>query len=132
MKLRPITMEDADQMLEWKNYPETRQFAIASHDEITKEAHYAWLKDHLDGFFIIENDDGVRCGAVRIHNNEVSFWVDRSMWGKGIATWVLIHVTYPGLFGKIVDGNLASMRCFIRAGYEPVSYHDGYSIWQKK
>jgi hypothetical protein len=43
-RLRPMTIADADKMLTWKNYPETRQFAIASHEEIKREDHLQWLE----------------------------------------------------------------------------------------
>lgn len=119
-----MTIEDADKMLEWKNYSETRQFAIASHDEITKEAHYEWLKNNLQYFQII--GDGI--GAVRIQDNEVSIWVDRGYRGYGVAAMVLELVSEKGMTAKIVDGNVASMRSFIKAGFIPTSHVDNYYI----
>ena len=120
MKLRPMTMEDADFMLSLKNDPQTRDFAIVSHDEISKEDHYKWLEDNLQYFQVIESD--VRCGAVRIHNNEVSIWIDSPFRGKGIATFILNKVSENGMIAHIVEGNVASMKAFIRAGFEPINY----------
>jgi len=126
-----MTMADADFMLELKNQPETRQFAIATHDKITKEAHYKWLPDNLQYFQIIEDNAGERVGALRIQNNEVSIWVDRNHWSKGIASYVLGNECEIGMTAKIVVYNVGSMRAFIRAGFEPISFHETYYIFQK-
>lgn len=129
MKLRPMTWVDADFMWKLKNYPETRKFAIASHDEIKREDHYKWLEKNIQYFQIIEVHEGV-CGAVRVRDNEVSIWIDRKHWGKGIATYTLQTIAKRGMMCKIVDGNIGSMRAFVRAGFTPIKYIDNYYIFQ--
>ena len=126
MKLSPMKMSDAEKMLEWKNYDETRQFAIASHDTIKWADHYKWLKKNLKYFQIINDFQG----AIRIQNHEVSIWVDREFRGQGLAKKVLKKLP-QGTAAKIVDGNIASMRSFISAGFKPISYHNGYTLWKK-
>ncbi len=111
MKLRPLTMADADFMLKLKNYEETRQFAIASHEAIDAEDHYRWLEKNLEYFQII-HDEEKSIGAIRIQDLEISIWVDKEFWGLGIATYILQHVSERGLTAKIVEGNVASMKCF--------------------
>lgn len=130
MQLRKMTIADADKMLEWKNYPETRKFAIASHEEIKIDDHYRWLKENIQYIQIIEGHDDI-CGAVRIQNNEVSIWIDRKFWGEGICAYVLDMVSEKGMRAKIVEGNIASMKCFIRAGFEPIDYKENYYIFQR-
>ena len=120
MTLRPMLMEDADFMLSLKNDPQTREFAIVSQDEISKEDHYKWLEDNLQYFQVIES--GVRCGAVRIQNNEISIWIAHPFRGNGIATFILDKVSEHGMIAHIVEGNVASMKAFIRAGFEPIGY----------
>lgn len=124
MNLRPMTMDDADKMLEWKNYPETRQFAIVGLFEIRREEHIKWLEQNVQYFQIIEVD-GKKAGAVRINGGEISIWIDRDFRGKGLATDVIKSVSQPGMIAKIVDGNIASMRAFIKCGYVPISYIKG-------
>jgi RimJ/RimL family protein N-acetyltransferase len=102
---------DADFLLEMKNYPETRKFAIATHDEIKKEDHYKWLENNIQYFQIIGN----RIGAVRIQDNEISIWIDRLYWGQGIASFIIEQVYEENMYARIVDGNVNSMRCFIKA-----------------
>jgi len=133
MNLRPMTMDDADKMLEWKNYPETRKFAIQSHDEIKKEAHYKWLKANLIWFQIIEDQHSNPIGAVRIFGGEISIWIDRNYWGLGVAERVINTVAKKDYYAKIVNGNTASFRAFVKAGFKPVGYSavDNYYILQK-
>ena len=133
MILRKMTMTDADKMLEWKNYSETRQFAIVAKEEIKKEDHLAWLKDNIQYFQVIELsvETGEPCGAVRIKDNEISIWIDRKFWGKGVASYILDEVSEVGMTAKIVEGNVGSMRAFIKADFKPISYHKNYYIFQR-
>lgn len=116
-----MTIQDADKMLEWKNYSETRRFSISTPFEIEKDSHYKWLEENIKYFQMME-DNGNVCGAIRIKNDEISIWIDREFWNRGIATYVLQHISKRGMTARIVEGNVGSMRCFIRAGFEPISY----------
>jgi len=121
--LRPMTMVDADKMLEWKNYEETRRFAITSHDEIKKEDHYQWLAKNIQHFRVIQIADGGQLlGAIRVQDLEVSIWVDREFRNLGIAKKTLQLISGQGMWCKIVEGNLSSMRAFIYAGFAPAEY----------
>lgn len=131
MKLRRMKMTDADLMLEFKNYPETRQFAITSHDEIKKEDHLKWLQEHLYQFRVIDGQYHNNLGAVRVDNDEVSIWVNRRYWGLGVATNIIQRVSKKGMRAKIVDGNVASMKAFVKAGFVPVEHVDTYYILEK-
>lgn len=130
MNLRPMTMADADKMLEWKNYPETRQYAILHNNEIKKEDHYEWLRGWLYEFQVIDSG-GNLCGAIRIHNNEVSIWIDREYRNQKLASLFLEGVAKHRMIARIVAGNIASIRTFINAGFKPISYQDNYYIFQK-
>ncbi len=131
-----MTMADADKMLEWKNYPETRQFAILSHEEVKREDHMAWLPKYIDQFQLILNTGfgGVYpVGAVRVNGLEVSIWVDRDHRGRGIALEALKRVSFPGMIALIVMANIPSLRTFIRAGFLPRSLGGGgkFYIFEK-
>jgi RimJ/RimL family protein N-acetyltransferase len=130
MKLRPMVMSDLDKMLELKNYPETRQFAIATHEEIKPQDHYKWMEDNIQYFQAIMDGEKM-AGALRIKDYEISIWVDREFWNKGIATYILQFVSKRGMTAKIVNGNVGSFRAFVRAGFEPISYQDNYYTLKK-
>jgi RimJ/RimL family protein N-acetyltransferase len=130
MKLRPMAMDDAYFMLELKNYPETRRFSIVSHDEIKPEEHYQWLEKNIQYFQVITDNDK-KIGAIRIKDYEISIWVDREFWKKGIATYILQYVSKKGMTCKIVNGNVGSFKAFVRAGFEPIGYTDNYYTLKK-
>lgn len=134
MKLRPMTMDDADFMLELKNYPETRRFAIQTTDEIKLIDHLKYIEKNIMFFRTIDGPND-RIGVVRVFANEISIWINRKYWGLGIATQIIKAVTKDkeGMFAKIVNGNIASFRAFAKAGFIPVGYShvDKYYILQK-
>lgn len=120
-----MTLDDADFMLELKNYPETRKFALQTSEEIKKEDHYKWLPNNLQYFQVIEFKDSLMyktasVGAIRIQDNEVSIWLHRDARGKGLALIALNSVKQEGMTAKICTGNLPSLRAFIRAGFLPI------------
>jgi Acetyltransferases, including N-acetylases of ribosomal proteins len=133
MNLRPMTIADAEKMLEWKNYPETRQFAIQSHEEIKREDHIKWLEDNVQYFDVIEFyieplNTTVKAGAIRIFEGEISIWIDRAFRGKGVATRAIKKLAEADMVAKIVDGNVGSLRAFIKAGFLPVEHIDNYYL----
>lgn len=132
MRLRKMKMQDADFMLELKNYPETREFAIYSHDEIKKEDHYKWLPEKINQFRVIDGYYHDNLGVVRVNGDEISIWVNKRYWGLGIATEIIKRVSNRGMKAKIVDGNVASMKAFIKAGFVPIDHVDNYYILQKQ
>lgn len=132
MILRPMSMADAEKMLEMKNYPETRQFAIASNEEIKRDAHYAWLEKNIQHFQVAEGPYSNIIGAIRIQDNEISIWIDRDHWSNGIATSLLTRVSERGMTAKIVASNIASLRAFIKSGFLPKEFvNDKYYIFEK-
>lgn len=133
MKLQRMTMADADKMLEWKNYEETRKFAIVSQEEIKREDHIKWLEKNIQYFHVVLQGEDV-VGAVRLQDNEVSVWIDRRFRGQGLVTQAVKSVSRIGTTAKIVEGNIASMKTFIRCGFLPEEYVQGeinYYIFKK-
>lgn len=123
-------MSDAMLMLEWKNYPETRKFTIATSRKILAKDHLKWLPKNLKYFKIIE-ETGVELGAIRVQGKEVSIWIDRELWGLGYAVEAINMVAKKGYTAKIVEGHINSMRVFISAGFKPVEYTGKYYIFKK-
>lgn len=137
MMLRPMKMEDAEFLLELKNYPETIMYSINTKEEIKMEKHLEFLKENLDEFQVIQDSQGggsviTPIGVVRVDDlHQVSIWIKKEYWRKGIATKTLELVSKKGFWAKIVNYNIASMRAFINAGYKPKGFFDNYYIFQK-
>lgn len=121
-----MTMDDADKMLEWKNYEETKQYSIVSWGEdIMWDDHIEYLKDNIQFFQIAETiveDKTVRVGAVRVKDNEISIWIDRAFRNIGMAKMIINRVAVSGMTATIVEGNIASMRAFIQSGFLPIEH----------
>lgn len=124
-------MSDADFMLALKNDPVTRQFAIVSKEEIKREDHLKWLEKNIQYFQVIEKWTGEMVGAIRIQDNEISIWIDKAYREMGIATKILSRINFIGCWGKIVDGNVASLRAFVKAGFTPRAHIDNYYILER-
>ena len=130
LELRPATFEDADFLLELKNDPIMRKFAVVSHKKIKKQDHLDWLFDNIGGIFII-TQRGWKMGMFRIADGEVSINLHPSTRGQGIGSKVLRKFCPKGVWAKIVDGNVASMRIFLKNGFEIVDHKDNYYILEK-
>lgn len=129
MKLRPATMEDAHFLLKLKNDPVMRKFAVVTHKKIKLKAHLAWLKKHL-GEIQIVMEKGKRLGMVRICSKEISINLAPEARGKGMGNKVLRSMDLTGLWAKIVNGNVPSMRLFLKNGFEITGYLDNFYVLQ--
>jgi len=133
MNLRPMLMSDADKMLEWKNYGETRKFAIQSDLMILREDHIKFLEKNIEQFQVIINDNDTPVGAVRIEShNEVSIWIDRLFRQRHYAYLTIKDIAQSGMSAKIVNGNIGSFRAFVKNGFYPVMYNEDYNYYLLK
>jgi RimJ/RimL family protein N-acetyltransferase len=138
-------MLDAPDLLRWKNDPDTREFALVTHQEITSERHAVWMKWMLTSpdvrVYIIEAN-GKPCGDVRCEfysrHIEMAIKLDRGFRGHGIGTYALNVIGdlvqkefQKKLMAKIAYGNVASMRLFEGCGYRVYSHGEGYYIYSK-
>ena len=117
--LRKATLEDANKLLRWKNDYTVRKYSIASNERIKKENHIRWLKKNIDKIQII-TDGKIDYGDIRL-TDEIAIKIDKKYRGKGIGDWAIKQVK-GDYVAKIVDGNVCSMRLFIKNGYLPVKY----------
>lgn len=127
MRLRPATTHDSDFLLMLKNDPVMRRFSVVTHDEIKKVDHLKWLKKHLKEIWIIVH--GVTdVGMLRISKEkEISINICPEWRGKGVGFYALQFCT-QNVWAKIVNGNVASMRLFLSAGFKITGYENNYYI----
>lgn len=130
LKLRKATMDDAGFLLSLKNDATMRKFAVVSHEKIKKADHIKWLKMNVGSIFIIRKW-GEDIGMFRIANGEVSINIAPIARGQGIGSKVLKKFCPKGVWAKIVDGNVASMRIFLKNGFEIVDHKENYYILEK-
>ena len=125
MKLRQVTIKDADLLLEWRNDPQTR---IASHNtaEVKIDEHISWLTRVLNNQnrrLLIAEEDGVPVGTVRADYSdgvyELSWTVAPNARGRGVGKRMVAllakQITEP-IRAEVKVGNEASGRIAEHAG----------------
>lgn len=128
LKLREATMDDAKFLLDLKNDPVMRKFAVVTSEKITMRKHLKWLASNIDTMWIItlKGDD---MGMFRItDDNEVSINLAPASRGQGIGSRVLKKFCPKGVWAKIVDGNVASMKIFLKNGFEIIDHKKNYYV----
>lgn len=136
--LRPITREDTDFILEWRNSEEVRPFFIYQ-EPFTRQGHEKWLQTMIDsgkGYqFIIclkENDEPVGSTYLRdyepLHKKaEFGFFLGSpSVRGRGIGSESLgltLEFAFDRLglhkvFARAFEDNPASVNSFLKCGFE--------------
>lgn len=126
MKVRPATMEDALDVLEWRNDPTTRAMSRTT-DVVEREGHLAWFERTIGSdrtSLLIGEHEGHKVGMVRIDaDGEVSINLNPASRGKGLARPFLTAAldTAEGPFiAEIKPENTASIRLFEGAGFYAV------------
>lgn len=129
VRLRPATDADADAAFEMMRDPEAvRMAAFTAADPDDRAAFDARWSRHLA-------DPGIRMRAVEADGGfagtvaaftldgerEVTYWIRRPLWGRGIATAALMLLvaaepTRP-LHARVAEANRASRRVLERAGF---------------
>ena len=64
-------------------------------------------------------------------NTEITYWIDRKFWGKGIATTALKHFltienTRP-IFGRVAFDNLGSQKVLEKCGFVKIGTDKGFA-----
>lgn len=121
-------MEDANFLFKLKNNLTMRRWAVKTHARILKRDHMIWLKGNIHTIQIVE-DGGVPLGMLRVTDDkEVSINLAPEARGRGVGTMVLDNWCPKGVWAKIVDGNVPSMRVFLKTGFEIVDHEKNYYI----
>lgn len=136
LNLRPVTMEDAELILSWRNDAESRKNSF-SQEEILVETHREWLSRKLDDGncqMLLMTDDDKPVGQIRIDNinhiGEISYLIAPACRGFGYGTDILVQCEKSlkeeteVLAGLVKADNKASMKCFERAGYTKLDGKD--------
>ena len=129
INLRQADVHDEVFLFDLKNEEEMRKYSIVTHDKIKWEDHIKWCEANLQYVYIAELD-GEKCGDIRVKDGEVAIKVHPDFRGKGVAYQMLSYATekFETLTARIVDGNVPSMRLFIKCGFQVVDHKDNYYI----
>ena len=136
MQLRRATMDDALDVLSWRNDETTRMNSFTQ-DEISQDDHLKWFKKKLDDenclMYILE-DKNVKAGSIRVditdEVGEISYMIAPGERGKGLGKAIIEQLEGISeiagndskcqircLVGFVNEANLASSKCFKSNGY---------------
>lgn len=136
--LRPITVEDTDNILKWRNKEDVKKFFIYQ-KEITKEAHHNWLETkvksgEVEQFIIVEKYMERAIGSVYLQNidynhNKAEYGIfigEEKLMGKGygtIAAKRIIQYAFEELklhriYLRVYEENKRAIASYERAGFQ--------------
>ena len=139
MRLREVRPEDLIVFYEQHRDPAAVRMAITPVRE--KDVFIArWVKHLADPAIISRTIEvnGAAAGHAVVFPNEgrrwVGYWLDRALWGKGIATKVVrdllvLDASRP-LFAETADTNIASQLVLLKNGFREVSRKPGSVTWR--
>lgn len=147
--LRPMTDEDTDRIVAWRNQEEVRQNFIYQ-ELFTREGHQAWVRDMVETgrvvqMMICEAGTGVPVGSVYLRDispqhrkAEYGIFIGgEGARGKGygtLAARLMIRYAFEELklhrlFLRAFAGNLQAIRSYEKAGFVREAYlHDDVCI----
>lgn len=108
-----------------KDYADKTAF-IEKHTKLLNESTVNNQTILLDNIVV-----GSMAKFVMFGNNEITYWIDREYWGKGIATkalkdFLLLEVNRP-IFGRVAFDNLASQKVLEKCGFIKVGSDKGFA-----
>ena len=129
MRLREVDDGDLDALFAQQADPQSYRLAdVATRDREAFDAHWAKIRNDPEILVRVIDVDGVAVGHVlsfiREDRRELGYWVDRSQWGRGLASaavaeFLAIETRRP-LQAKVAFGNPRSVRVLEKNGFQPV------------
>jgi RimJ/RimL family protein N-acetyltransferase len=131
MSVRLRMLEDADleQVFEWERDPRAVAMAAFTRadpsDRAAFDRHYDRIRNDSDCTLLAIDADGAFAGTIGSFTmegeREVTYWIDPSRWGRGLASaaleaFVRTELTRP-LFGRVAEHNVGSAKVLGRAGF---------------
>lgn len=137
--LRPLDDADLDALFDQMRDQESVQMAAFTpkdpDDREAFDAHMARLKTAPDVTLRAVTRDGHLVGSIASFvadgQMEITYWIDRSVWGQGIAsralTLFLDMVRVRPLYARAVSDNAGSLTVLQRAGFRIIGTEISYA-----
>ncbi|MCP2244356.1 GNAT family N-acetyltransferase [Lentzea aerocolonigenes] len=139
VSLRPVEEADFDTLFEFMRDPESVRMAAFTakdpDDRAAFDAHMRKILARTDTTNRVIVSDGRVVGSIAAFvmegDTEITYWVDRAVWGQGVASraveLLLREVTVRPLYGRAASDNAGSLRVLTKAGFEVVGTDVGYA-----
>ncbi|MET7682924.1 GNAT family N-acetyltransferase [Streptomyces sp. NPDC005423] len=136
--LRPVHDSDLPVFYRQTNDPESlRMAAFTPADPADRDAFDAHWKRVRASSAVVRTVllDGDVVGSVAVYGEpgerEVTYWIDRAYWGRGIATAALLSLLAESperpLYARAAADNAASRRVLEKCGFRVSAYATGYA-----
>ncbi|CAL9571523.1 GNAT family N-acetyltransferase [Streptomyces sp. enrichment culture] len=139
VSLRPVHDSDLPVFFRQLNDPEALHMAAFTPEDPADrdafDAHWARIRAARDVIPRAVLADGDVVGNAAVYGEpgerEVTYWVDRAYWGRGIATAalraLLAEVTERPLYARVAADNAGSLRVLRTCGFEVSERVSGYA-----
>ncbi len=139
VSLRPLEDEDLDAIYRQATDPESiRMAAFTAANQTDRDAFLSRMSrlraDPSVSNRVIDVDGAVAgtIGSFRIDDQlEVTYWVDRTLWGKGIASaalrLLLAETAERPVCARAASDNVGSLRVLEKAGFRRVGVDRGFA-----
>jgi RimJ/RimL family protein N-acetyltransferase len=139
VQLRPVEDSDLDALFEQMRDPESVRMAAFtardSNDRAAFDAHMAKIRASPECTQRAVTADGRFVGTIGSYitdgHIEVTYWIDRAYWGRGIAGRALAlflgTIRDRPVFARAASDNVGSLKVLERAGFAIVSTEVGYA-----
>lgn len=139
IKLRPTVVDDLKTLFEFQLDPEANHLAaFTSKDSANKEAYIKKFTRLLADPTV--NNQTIMAGTVIAGSvakfimdgdAEITYWIDKPFWRKGVATAALkdflaIETTRP-IFGRVAFDNLGSQKVLEKCGFVRIGTDKGFA-----
>ncbi|WP_173152683.1 GNAT family N-acetyltransferase [Phytohabitans suffuscus] len=137
--LRPVDDADLDALFDQMRDPESVQLAAFvardPDDRAAFDRHMSKLRSSPDVTLHAVTLDGDLVGSIGSFvvdgDTEVTYWIDRSVWGQGVASRALAilldTVSVRPLHARAASDNLASLKVLRKAGFTVVGVETSYA-----
>lgn len=151
MKLtqRSASLDDSDELLSWRNNPETRMYSVNS-NLISYDEHQKWISDRLNRIhnepFLVYSLENTMIGMARfdsvsdaIDKFQISIMVSPTRQSEGLGTLLLrkscetFFSRYPRgiIVARVHVENSVSISLFKKAGFEQLSKKKSFLCFEK-
>jgi RimJ/RimL family protein N-acetyltransferase len=143
IKLRPIVDTDLDALFDQMRDPESVWMAAFTADDPDDrsafDAHMAKVRSLPDVTTRAVVCDGQLVGSIAAFvvdgETEVTYWIDRAVWGRGIAgralELLMDLVPVRPLYARAASDNAGSLRVLQKAGFEIIGTENSFAPARK-
>ena len=136
--LRPIEDSDLDALFDQMRDPESVQMAAFTaedpNDRVAFDAHMARVRTSSNLTRAVTHDGrlvGTIAGFVIDGHTEVTYWIDRAVWGSGIASQamalLLDQLAVRPVHARAASDNVGSLRVLQKSGFTIVGTETAFA-----